>query len=223
MITINLLPISTFKQRLKGRIFLTALALILVIGLAAMASVKMIILDTNLAELSQQESNLKQELQRIKNQVTEADSQTKLTVRKWKQLVAITDLEERRRDQTRLLSELERLVPKDSAWLTGLDHSKGMVTINGISKDKDTISAFLSRLQTATFLDRNTVYPGSISQSLRINNILLTTFTITARTKFPNPTILNNGLEEYNLPSAKQFAELVKIANASLAEGLLPE
>lgn len=222
MITVNLLPISAFKQRLKGRIFLTALMLMVIIGLAGIASIKMVVLDNNLASMQKQDSDLDKSLAKLKTQVAEAEKNTKLTVRKWKQLSAVVELEERRRDQTRLLTEVERLVPKDSAWLTSMDHRKGKLDLKGISKDKDTISEFLTRLQGATYLDRNSVFPGEISQKLRLNNLLLTTFSIRADTKFPEPVIIIDGMEKFNLPSAQQFSDLVKAAAPDLAAGILP-
>jgi len=220
MINVNLLPISTFKQKLKGRIFLTALSLLLVIGCAGIFSVKTFILDENTAKLKAQASQLRTELQTVTNNVATAQKQTEATVRNWKQLTALMDLEERRRDQTRLLAEVEQLVPKDNAWLTAMDHKKGVLTINGISKDKDTISQFLNRLQNASYLDRSSVFLGEISQNMRINNIVLTSFTIRAQTKFPRPTIMDEGMPEYNLPSSSQFVELVTSADQNLGTGL---
>lgn len=220
MINVNLLPISAFKQKLKGRIFLTALFLLLVMGCAGIFSVKTFILDYNAARLKAQASQLQAELQSFTNQVTAAQKQTEATVRYWKQLTALMDLEERRRDQTRLLAEVEYLVPKDNAWLTAMDHKSGVLTVKGISKDKDTISQFLNQLQNASYLERSSVFLGEISQNMRINNILLTSFTITAHTKFPRPTIMDEGMPDYNLPSSAQFVDLVKNADQNLAAGL---
>lgn len=222
MINVNLLPISTFKQKLRGRIFLTALALLIVIGGAGIFSAKTFVFDARVAQMKTRSSQLQTELQRIKNQVTEANTKTEATVRKWKQLAAIMDLEERRRDQTRLLTEVEKLVPKGNAWLVSLDHKKGQMVLKGVSKDKDTIGEFLNKLQNASYLDKSSVYLGEISQNMRLNGMLLTTFTITGHTKFPQPEILDEGMPDFNLPSTTQFGELVKSAAPSLAAGILP-
>lgn len=224
MITINLLPISAFKERFKGRVFLTALTLVILVGLAAMGSFKMMVLDSNLLDLRQQSSTLDSKLASLKNQVAGAEKETRLTVRKWKQFAAIVKIEERRRDQTRLLNEVVSLVPKDSAWLTSLAHnSQGKLELKGISKDKETISGFLTKLEAANYLNRASVFPGEINQSMRLKNLLLTTFSIRADTKFPAPLILEEGMEQFNLPSAKQFYDLVQVAAPDLAVGILPE
>lgn len=222
MITVNLLPISSFKQKFKGRIFLTTLGLMLLMGVAVIFSVKSFILDDNLQKLQARSAQLQNENNQLKNQVTAADKQTELTVHKWKQLSAIMDLEERRRDQARLLAELESLVPKDSAWLISLDHKDGVVTLKGAAKDKDTISRFLESLQNAKYLDRSSVYLMEINQRMRINNILLTNFSITARSKFPEPAILDQGMDQFKLPSTAEFVKLVEGASPKLAAGLLP-
>lgn len=223
MITINLLPVSAIKERYKGRVFLTALTLIILVCAASMGSLKMMVLDSNLADMRKQSSALDATLAKIKTQVAGAEKETGLTVRKWKQFAAIVEIEERRRDQTRLLNEIVTLVPKESAWLTSLAHNnKGKLELKGISKDKETISGFLTRLESAHYLDRASVFPGEINQSMRLKNLLLTTFSIRADTKFPAPIILEEGMEQFNLPSAKQFYDLVQAAAPDLATGILP-
>jgi Tfp pilus assembly protein PilN len=149
--------------------------------------------------------------------VTEATNVTNATVTRWKQLAAIMELEERRRDQTRLLVEIEELLPKTNAWLVGLTHNgEGLMTLEGISTDKETVSQFLTSLENATYINRASVILVQISQDLVINGVKLTKFSINAKTNFPKPTILDSGLPEFGLPSREDFVKAVQAVDEKL-------
>lgn len=223
MITINLLPLTAFKAKWKGRVFLTAYPLLLMVMVAMGFMVKTLWLDTELDRLKAQQDNNQTTLTQLKGQVNQAAVITGTTVKKWQQLEAVMDLEERRRDLTRLLVEIERLVPKDNAWLLSLGHNKGTLTLEGASRDKDTVSQFLTRLENASYLDRYSVTLVEISQSMKINNMNLTRFKINAKTKFPQPSILKEGLKEYGLPSFDEFVALVNAAAPDQAAKLRGE
>lgn len=216
MITINLLPIGAFKEKYKGRVFLAAYGICLAIALIALVSVKTNVLDENIERLTNDRSVQDERLTVVKRQVEEADKKTKQTYRQWEQLVAIVELEERRRDQTRILVEVEKLVPKDSAWLLSLNHDNGTLSFEGISKDKEVVSQFLTRLEGATYIDRSSVTLMEIAQNMVINNIKLTRFKIRALTTFPKPEVLAKGLPDYGLPSQEDFLKTVQEAAPDL-------
>lgn len=220
MITINLLPIGAFKEKYKGRVFLAAYGICLAIALIALVSVKTNVLDGNIERLTSDQRVQDERLAVVKRQVDEAGKKTKHTYRHWEQLVAIVELEERRRDQTRILVEVENLVPKDSAWLLSLNHDNGTLSLQGISKDKEVVSQFLTRLEGATYIDRSSVTLMEIAQNMNINNIRLTRFSIRAQTTFPEPDVLAKGLPDYGLPSQEDFLKTVKEAAPDLVKNL---
>ncbi|MDR3038277.1 MAG: PilN domain-containing protein [Candidatus Adiutrix sp.] len=220
MITINLLPVSTLKQQSKGKLFLGMYAVFLVIGLGALFSVKANVFDEAIKSLTAEQNQVDNQVKGAQKQVKEATAVTNSTVLRWKQLAAIMELEERRRDQTRLLVELEDLLPKTNAWLLSLRHNSGLLSLEGISTDKETVSQFLTRLENATYIDKSSVQLVQISQDLIINGVKLTKFSINARTTFPQPVILGQGLPEFGLPSQADFIKAVTAVDEKLVADL---
>jgi len=216
MITINLLPVASFQQQFKGRVFLVGYGIFVVLAAAVMFVVKTGILDMTIENLTSERTQVTNSVNDAKKKVEGATAVTGSTVTRWKQLAAIMELEERRRDQTRLLVEVEDLLPKSNAWLVGLTHAGGVLSLEGISTDKETVSQFLTRLENATYIDRTSVIPVQISQNLVINGVKLTKFSINARTVFPKPTILDGGLPQFGLPSQDDFVKAVKAVDEKL-------
>ena len=223
MITINLLPISSFRQRRKGRVFLTALGLSLFVLLAALSSFKLNVMDARLEKLDEESARQESQLSTLRKEMSEASLKTASTVKKWQQLEAIIRLEERRRDLTRLLVELDGLLPRDNAWFLSLNHNNGLLTIEGISKDKEIISQFLSKLEGARHIRRESVNLMEIAQNMVINRVSLTRFRITAQTAFPQPLVMDEGLPELGLPSREKMIEAVRAAAPDLAAGLIAQ
>lgn len=216
MITINLLPIGTFREKYKGRVFLAAYGICLAIALIGLISVKVNVLDEKLETLTIEQKWLQDRFNTLKRQVEAADKKTKQTYRQWQQLVAIVELEERRRDQTRLLVEVEKMVPTDSSWLLSLEHKNGVMLLEGLSKDKEVVSQLLTRLEGATYIDRPSVTLMEIAQNVVINNIKLTKFKIRAGTKFPQPDVVTKGLPDFGLPPQDDFKKIISEAAPDL-------
>jgi len=192
------------RRRLKTRAFLAGYG----------------VLDQSLEQLAGEKERTIASLNETSRQVTEASPVTAAAVGKWKQLAAIMELEERRRDQTRLLFEVEELLPESKAWLVAFGHGDGLMSLEGISADKETVSQFLSRLENAAYIDRSSVTLVRISQDLIINGVKLTKFSINARTRFPRPAILDRGLPEAGLPSREDFVKAVMAVDEKLAAEL---
>lgn len=220
MININLLPVSSLKEKFQGRVFLASYGLFMLIAVAALFSVKVNTLDGYIEALNIEQTSRQNRLATVTQQVADAEKVTKATVREWRQLMAILELEERRRDQTRLLVEVEELLPKSNAWLVTLKHEKGVLALEGISTDKETVSQFLTKLENATYIDRQSVNLMTITQNEVINGIKLTRFTIKANTVFPQPTIVNDGMPDYGLPTREQFLKIVAAAAPGLAQAI---
>jgi len=216
MITINLLPVAALRRQLRGRAILFGYGLALLLAAAAMLVVKLGVLDPNLVRLAGEKERALTSLTEVSRQVTQSSDVT-AAVASWKQLAAIMELEERRRDQTRLLVEVEELLPQAKAWLVGLSHGGGLLSLEGISTDKETVSHFLTRLENAAYIDRASVTLVRISQDLIINGVKLTKFSINARTRFPRPAILDRGLPDFGLPSREDLVKAVLAVDENLA------
>ncbi|MDR2935086.1 MAG: PilN domain-containing protein [Candidatus Adiutrix sp.] len=219
MITINFLPVDDLKRRLKGRALLIGYGLALVLAAAAMLALKAVFLEPALAELKKEADQTLASLNDVSDEVARASAVTGSAIAKWKRLAAVMELEERRRDQTRLLTEVEELLPAN-AWLVGLSHGGGLMGLEGIAADKETVSQFLALLEKAAYIDRASITLERMSQDLTINGVRLTKFSIKARTVFPKPAILETGLPEFGLPSREDFARAVRDADDNLAAGL---
>jgi len=220
MITINLLPIGEFRDQLNGKIYLAAVGLYVLVLACGLFSFKTFVMDGALQSLQEESQNLQNTLNGLKKQVATATDITTDTFRQWKQLAAIVNLEERRRDQTRLLVEIDKLVPKTNAWLLSLKHEKGAVVLEGISTDKDTVSEFHTRLENAEYILRQSVNLLEITQNTVINGVKLTKFKITANTVFPEPTVMEDGLAEFGLPSQETFIKVVGNAAPDLVKNI---
>jgi Tfp pilus assembly protein PilN len=222
MLTINLLPVAAMRRQHKGRAVLAGYGLYLLLIVAAMFVVKSYVLD--LGKPAAEKNQILAALNDVNNELTRAAAVTDSAITRWKQLAAILELEERRRDQTRLLVEMEELLPKTNAWLVGLDHGGGLMSLEGIATDKETVSQFLTRLENAAYIDRASVTLVQLSQDLIINGIKLTKFSVNAGTRFPRPAILDRGLgpggAESGLPSRDDFVKAVQAVDEKLAAEL---
>ncbi len=220
MITINFLPVAAMRRRFKSRAFLAGYGLYLVLTVAAMAAVKFGLLGPSLEKLAEEKKQTITSLGEISQEVTRTSAAAPAAVKSWKQLAAIMELEERRRDQTRLLLEVEELLPETKAWLVGLSHGGGLLSLEGIATDKEAVSQFLTSLESAAYIDRASVTLVRMSQDLIINGVKLTKFSINARTRFPKPAILDLGLPEAGLPAREDFVKAVRAVDEKLAAEL---
>jgi Tfp pilus assembly protein PilN len=220
VITINLLPIAAFKEKYTGKIFLAAYAIAMLILGAALFSIKTNMMDTTLASLQGNLSSQQNQLTALQKQVTDASAVTKVTFQKWEQLVSIIELEERRRDQTRLFVELEQLLPKNDAWYLSLSHDKGTLSLEAISRDKDIVSQFLKSLEEADYIDKESVNLLEITQDMVINGMTLTKFKVTAKTVFPIPEVIDQGMPDFGLPSREAFLKTVEAAAPDLVANI---
>ena len=220
MITINFLPVAAMRRRFKSRAFRAAYGLYLVLTVAVMVGVKFGLLGPSLEKLADEKKQAITSLGEVSQEVTRTSAAASDAVNSWKQLAAIVELEERRRDQTRLLLEVEELLPESKAWLVGLSHGDGLLSLEGISTDKETVSQFLTRLENAAYVIRDSIILVQISQDMVINGIKLTKFSINAKTSFPQPEVLDNGLPEFGLPKREDFAKAVKAVDEKLAADL---
>jgi hypothetical protein len=118
------------------------------------------------------------------------------------------------------LVEIEGLLSNANAWLVGLEHSDGLMSLEGLSTDQETVSRFLTQLENAAHIDRASVTLVQISQDLVINGVKLARFSINARTTFPPPALLGSGLPGFGLPSQEDFARAVKAVDEKLAADL---
>lgn len=217
MITTNLLPINNFRARADGKAFLTYIGLLAFTTIVILFGANQFVLKSTITKITAENEALQSTLTETQKKVAGASALTTSTVSQWQQLEAILELEERRRDQTRLLVKLDELLPKNNSWLLSLSNNKGTVNIEGIATDRQTVSQFLAKLQGEKFLKDVRL---DITQNMVINNIKLTQFKINAKAAFPGSVIMSEGLPESGLPSSQDFITKVQVADPALAQML---
>lgn len=219
MIAINLLPLDAWRERARGRARLIAWG---VWGLAITAALAGLhqLLNRDLAGLAAESLARQGELAVLEERVTEARLITADTVREWEKLMAVLELEERRRDQARLLLEVEKVLPKDQAWLLSLSHERGVLRLEGLATDPEAVDRFLARLGNAAHLDRDSVQLTGLRPRPTGGQSRLTEFSIKARTVFSRPSLADRGLPNYGWPGRADFVARVAAVDPRVAERL---
>ncbi|MDR3154803.1 MAG: PilN domain-containing protein [Deltaproteobacteria bacterium] len=218
MIKINLLPIESFRQTASGQLSVTIFAFVMVAAGIGLFLFKTAVMDTKISSLETERDSQNAALQRLKGQSQEALRNTTQFATQLIQADAIAELEERRRDQTRLLDSLAREVINQASWLTSFTHEKGVLTVRGMATDHEVVATFLSKLEKSERL-RNVVLIRA-ARDTTINNVRLVTFEIRADTAFPPASLMEEGLPEVNLPAREQIIQLVAAAAPTLGENL---
>jgi type IV pilus assembly protein PilN len=214
MIKINLLPIESFRQTASGQLSVTIFAIFMAGAMIGLYFFKMSIMDTNLEAFRTNRDQLNTRLNALKTTSAEAKKETDDFVAQLVKVDAIADLEERRRDQTRLLLAIQGQIINQASWLTSLNHNGSVLTVRGLALDNEVVAAFLSRLEGLGLLS-NVELVRAARDSV-INNIRLVTFEIRANTSFPPATLTSAGLPEANFPSEETIGKIVNAAAPEL-------
>lgn len=219
MIAVNLFPVDVWRERARGRARLRGWAVWGVAVAAALLALSQF-LNRDLDGLAAESQARQSDLAALEERVAEARQTTADTVREWEKLMAVLELEERRRDQTRLLLEVEKVLPRDKAWLVSLSHERGVLRLEGLATDPEAVGRFLAQLENAVHLDRDSVRLTGLQPHPAANNNRLTEFTIKARTVFTRPTLADRSLPNYGWPGRDAFVKRVAAVDPRLAERL---
>jgi Tfp pilus assembly protein PilN len=218
LIKINLLPIESFKQATSGKLSASIFFVAIVAIGIGLYFFDLLFMETTLDKLTTQKTTQTAKLNEMKSQAALALKQTTNFVKEMVQVNAVSELEERRRDQTRLFLALTSQMINQASWLTDIIHEKGTLTIKGRATDHEVVAAYLSRLEQLPLL--RDVALQRAARDTQINNLRLVTFEIKASTTFPEPSLMSGGLPEVDLPPAKAINDLVALAAPSLVEKL---
>jgi Tfp pilus assembly protein PilN len=176
---------------------------------------------SELEELEKKQTTITQSLNQAKGKTAAALKEATTFVDDMVKVTAISDLEERRRDQTRLFMGLASQVMNQTSWLVSCSHDKGLVRIKGMAIDHEEVAKFLSRLQALPIL-RNVELLRAAEDTV-INGVSLVTFELSANTVFAESSLVTSGLPSESLPPKETLVKLVTIAAPNLAEALKPK
>jgi Tfp pilus assembly protein PilN len=218
VIKINLLPLESFRRAASGQLSVTIFMAVMMAACFGLYMLYNIIMSPVANHLQAQKDQMAAESAKMKTQSANALKQTTAFVKELVQVSAISELEERRRDQSRLLMTLAAQVNNQTSWLLSCTHANGVVNIKGMATDHETVAALLDRLEQVPLL--NTVELQQAAGDQVINGIKLVTFDIRAKTVFPSATLLDKGLPDVNLPDHDSIRKLVAAAAPGLAESL---
>jgi Tfp pilus assembly protein PilN len=217
MIKINLLPLESFKQTATGQLSVTIFAfVVLAVGIALYLA-KSFFMDVQINSLQEEKAQLSTKLNQLKTSSTQALKQTTEFVAQFKQVSVISELEERRRDQTRLFNSIAGEMINQASWLTSLNHTNRVLTIKGMAIDLQVVADFHLRLEQNPYLSNVKLVR---SEETSINGIPLFTFDFVAETHFGGATLLKDGLEGIELPPQEKLIQLVNVAAPNLAKTL---
>jgi Tfp pilus assembly protein PilN len=186
--------------------------------IGALYFANMLIMSPTLEILEAEKAKQTQEFTRLSASAKKALQQTTSFVKEMVQVSAISELEERRRDQARLFMALAGQLNNQTSWLLSCNHDKGLLTIKGMATDHESVAAFLSRLEQLPLLKK--VELVRAAGDTTINNVKLVTFDIKANTVFPDPILLQQGLPDVKLPDGETIKKLVSAASPELAQAL---
>jgi Tfp pilus assembly protein PilN len=218
VIKINLLPLESFKQTASGQLSVTIFMVAMILGALVLYLANKMVMAPVITRLEASRSDQQTRLSQMKIQSSEALKQTKGFVAELIQVSAISELEERRRDQARLFMALAAQINNQTSWMTSCVHKDGVVTIKGLATDHETVASLLSRLEQVPLLSSVELQRAAGDQI--INTVKLVSFDIKANTVFPASSLLENGLPDVNLPDIETVRKLVQVAAPDLAESL---
>ncbi|MDR3203765.1 MAG: PilN domain-containing protein [Deltaproteobacteria bacterium] len=214
MIKINLLPLESFEQNASGKLAVIVFVVVMAAACFALFMAHTVIMGPAEELLVKNKEDTNKKLIQLKSASAKATVQTKNFVNDYLQVGAISELEERRRDQARLFMSLAGQINNQTSWILSFVHDKNTVNIKGLATDNETVAELLDRMEKLEFLKR--VELQRAARDSTINGLRLVTFTIKADTVFPLPSLISEGIEEVKLPKLDKVIELVKVAAPDL-------
>jgi Tfp pilus assembly protein PilN len=218
VIKINLLPLESFRQTASGQLSVTIFCVVMVMAGFLLYLFNTMVMVPAVTILESAKTAQEAKLKSMKAEAANALKQTTGFVEQLIQVSAISELEERRRDQARLFMALAAQVNNQTSWLLSCSHSNGVALIRGMATDHETVANLLSRLEQMPLLT-NVALQRAVGDQV-INTIRLVTFEVKAGTVFPSSTLLDSGLPEVNFPDLDTVKKIVTAAAPNLAPAL---
>ncbi|MDR2142683.1 MAG: PilN domain-containing protein [Deltaproteobacteria bacterium] len=221
MIQINLLPLEAFRQTSSGRMLVGVFAVTMIGLVAALFVYYSMFMGPEVESLTAAQQAADGALKAAQGKKKVAEQKAKNFVADMVKVSVISDLEERRRDQARLLMAIASQVSNKTSWLVSCSHDKGMVRIRGMAIDHEEVAELLERLQKVPILQDVVLLQTAEDQV--INGVNLVSFEFAGSTTFPVSSLMTAGLPSESLPPKEVLVKMVTLASPSLAEALKPK
>ena len=187
--------------------------------LIALYFFKGLVIDSKEEALTASRTQLSGRLDELKKASEEALKQTTEFTSQLVQVSAISELEERRRDQTRLLTTMAGLVNSQASWLVSIKHENSLLNLKGMATDMQVVAELQTALQNCPLLAN--VILIKTSQDSTYPGVRLLGFELRSDTIFPQATLMQTGLPDVNLPPRELMVQVVSAAAPTLAQNLL--
>ena len=147
MIRINLLPVRAEQKRESLR-QQALLVVVLVLALAGGIVAVHLMLGNDIARMEQRIAERKEEIARLDAKIGKV-RQYKQKKRDLEEKIAvISKLEAQQRGPSQVLYELTQIIP-EKLWIESLKDSGGLLAMQGVAIDNQTIARFMTRMETS--------------------------------------------------------------------------
>ncbi|NLC70696.1 MAG: fimbrial protein [Desulfuromonadaceae bacterium] len=149
MIRINLLPVRDLqkKERIRDQLLITALALVIVLlGCGGLYAFTMMKINSEKTAIETTEKEIRS-LQKTLGKIAEFKKLQKELEGK---LNVLQKLKENKSGPARMLDELSTAV-NDKLWLISFAESNGVINIEGVGLNEQSVASFLQRLEASPY------------------------------------------------------------------------
>ena len=173
MITINLLPVREAKKKETERMQVLVLGGVLAVTFLLIAAVH-IAITSKIARVRHQSRTTQAEIDKLQKVIGDVQSFKKDKAEIERKLGVIHQLEANRGGPVHLLDELASRLP-EKIWLTSLHQEGGVLTLEGLSIDNETIATYMTRLAQSPYLKGIELERSELQEG---NSVKLNEFTI---------------------------------------------
>jgi type IV pilus assembly protein PilN len=148
MIRINLLPVKAAqkKEKLKGQLFTALAAVVVTVGLCALAYLQML---TWVQDAREQVDQKKVEVTRLMKTIGEVNEYKKRQDDLRSKLEILDKLDKSRIGPVMILDDLYKALP-EKLWLSSFKESNGNASLSGISTNEETVALFMRNLEESS-------------------------------------------------------------------------
>lgn len=182
MITINLLPVREAKKKETERLQVLVLGAVVVGTFLAIVGVH-IAITARISHVRNQIQTTQTEIDHLQKVIGDVRTFKKDKAEIERKLAVIHQLEANRGGPVHLLDELASRLP-EKIWLTALRQEAGVVTLEGLSIDNETIATYMTRLGQSPYLSNIELERSQVQEG---NNVKLNEFTIRFGVVTPPP------------------------------------
>lgn len=190
MIKINLLPYKAEQRREQIIIHSVVLGVSVVIALAVCLVVHLA-LASKISDVESETVRVNAEIARLQKSLKEIENFRKLQDELKEKIDVLDQLKKNKSGPVFLLDDLNRLLP-DKMWLLSFKESGGVITIEGIGLNEETVAVFLRDLEASDYFQG--VVLIEITKQIKADN-RVQKFKLECKREMPKstPTAKNKG------------------------------